>query len=42
MVRAVNCYYSNFFEGHDTYPVDIERALRDNYTTDVRKRDLQI
>ena len=27
LVRAMNCYYSNLIEGHDTHPVDIERAL---------------
>ena len=27
LVRTVNCYYSNLIEGHDTHPVDIERAL---------------
>jgi len=42
LVRAMNCYYSNLIEGHDTHPVDIERALRNDYTTDARKRDLQI
>ena len=28
VVRAMNCYYSNLIEGHDTRPVDIERAMR--------------
>jgi Fic family protein len=42
LVRAMNCYYSNLIEGHDTHPVDIERALKNEYTADVRKRDLQI
>jgi Fic family protein len=42
LVRAMNCYYSNLIEGHDTHPVDIERALKNEYTKDVRKRDLQI
>ena len=27
LVRAMNCYYSNLIEGHDTHPIDIERAL---------------
>ena len=27
-VRAMNCYYSNLIEGHDTHPVDIEGAAR--------------
>ena len=40
--RAMNCYYSNLVEGHDTHPVDIERALRDDYSQDARKRDLQL
>jgi Fic family protein len=41
LVRSMNCYYSNLIEGHDTHPVDIERALRDDYAADRRKRDLQ-
>ena len=32
LVRAMNCYYSNLIEGHDTHPVDIERALRHDYS----------
>ena len=42
LVRAMNCYYSNLIEGHDTHPIDIERALRNDYSHDPRKRDLQI
>jgi Fic family protein len=42
LVRAMNCYYSNLIEGHDTHPVDIERALKDDYSPDVRKRHLQL
>src|SRR5713226_8768565 len=42
LVRAMNCYYSNLIEGHDTHPVDIERALKNDYSNDARKRDLQI
>lgn len=41
LVRAMNCYYSNLIEGHDTHPVDIERALKGDYSGDARKRDLQ-
>lgn len=26
LVRGMNCYYSNLIEGHDTRPIDIERA----------------
>ena len=42
LVRAMNCYYSNLIEGHDTHPVDIERALNNDYSNDPRKRDLQL
>ena len=42
LVRAMNCYYSNLIEGHDTHPVDIERALRGDYSKDAKKRDLQL
>jgi Fic family protein len=41
LVRAMNCYYSNLIEGHNTHPVDIERALKNDYSKDIRKRDLQ-
>jgi Fic family protein len=42
LVRAMNCYYSNLIEGHDTHPVDIERAMREDYSDEPRKRDLQL
>ena len=42
LVRSMNCYYSNLIEGHDTHPVDIERALKDDYSNDAKKRDLQL
>jgi Fic family protein len=42
-VRSMNCYYSNLIEGHDTHPVDIERALNDDLAKDdPKKRDLQL
>jgi Fic family protein len=41
-VRAMNCYYSNLIEGHDTHPIEIERALKNDYSRDRRKRDLQV
>lgn len=42
LVRAMNCYYSNLIEGHNTHPVEIERALRNEYSQDTRSRDLQL
>lgn len=42
LVRAMNCYYSNLIEGHDTHPIDIERALKNDYSKDTHKCDLQL
>ena len=42
LVRSMNCYYSNLIEGHYTHPIDIERALKNDYSRDARKRDLQL
>jgi len=41
VVRSMNCYYSNLIEGHDTHPIDIERALQGDYSADIKKRNLQ-
>lgn len=41
LVRSMNCYYSNLIEGHDTHPVDIERALNRDFSDNHRMRDLQ-
>lgn len=42
LLRVVNSYYSNLIEGHSTHPIDIERAMRHDYSADQNKRDLQI
>lgn len=42
LVRSMNCYYSNLIEGHDTHPIDIERALNNDYSSDPEKRNLQL
>jgi Fic family protein len=42
LIRSTNCYYSNLIEGHNTHPIDIERALNDDYSVDPKKRDLQL
>ncbi len=42
LVRSMNCYYSNLIEGHDTHPIDIERALNKDYSQDPKRRDLQL
>lgn len=42
LVRSMNCYYSNLIEGHNTHPRDIERALADDFSSEPKKRDLQL
>ena len=42
LIRSMNCYYSNLIEGHHTHPIDIEKAMLDDYSTDPKKRDLQL
>ncbi len=42
LLRIINSYYSNLIEGHNTHPIDVERAMREDYSTDPAKRDLQM
>lgn len=42
MLRTVNCYYSNLIEGHDTHPIEIDRAMAKDYSTDPKRRSLQL
>jgi Fic family protein len=42
LVRSMNSYYSNLIEGHNTHPLDIERALRKDLSMDPAKRALQL
>ena len=42
LVRSMNCYYSNLIEGHNTHPVDIERALKNEYSANAKQRNLQL
>jgi Fic family protein len=41
-LRPMNSYYSNLIEGHDTHPIDIEKALNDNYSDLSVNRSLQL
>ncbi len=41
LLQTVNCYYSNLIEGHDTHPIDIERAMRGEYSKGTQERHLQ-
>ncbi len=42
LLRKMNSYYSNLIEGHNTHPVDIEKALQKDYSADPHKQALQI
>ena len=41
LLRTVNCYYSNLIEKHNTHPINIEKAMKSEYATTSRERDLQ-
>jgi Fic family protein len=42
LLRPMNSYYSNLIEGHNTHPLDIERALSNDFSSDSSKRALQV
>jgi len=42
LLRTVNCYYSNLIEGHDTHPIEIDRAMAADYSADPKRRSLQL
>lgn len=41
LTREMNCYYSNLIEGHKTKPLDIQKALKQDFSSDPIKRALQ-
>ncbi len=41
LLRITNSYYSNLIEGHNTRPIDVERAMKSDFSDDAAKRDLQ-
>mgnify|MGYP001030038288 CR=1 FL=1 len=41
-LRLTNSYYSNLIEGHYTHPVDIERAIKGELSSEPAKRSRQI
>lgn len=42
LVRSMNCYYSNLIEGHHTHPLDIEKALKEDFSKNIEQRNLQL
>ena len=41
-LRLTNSYYSNLIEGHYTHPVDIERAMNEDYSAEPAVRNRQM
>lgn len=42
VIADMNSYYSNLIEGHHTYPKDIERALQNDFSSNLQERDKQL
>ena len=42
LLRHINSYYSNRIEGEHTTPADIERAVKREYSSDEKKKRLQL
>lgn len=42
LLRSMNSYYSNLIEGHNTHPLAIERALKNDFSSDPALRALQL
>lgn len=42
LLRSMNSYYSNLIEGHNTHPLAIEKALKNDYSSDPALRALQL
>ena len=42
LLRTMNSYYSNLIEGHNTHPLAIERALKNDYSSEPALRALQL
>ncbi len=42
LLRIVNSYYSNRIESQGTHPIDIEKAMRQEFSTDSKEKNLQL
>ena len=42
ILRYTNCYYSNLIEGHATHPIVIDRAMQADFSSEPKKKDLQL
>jgi Fic family protein len=42
LLRTINSYYSNKIESQGTHPLDIDRAMREEFFDDIKRKNLQI
>jgi Fic family protein len=42
MLRLINSYYSNRIESEGTHPIDIEKAMRKEFSNDAKEKKLQM
>src|ERR1017187_5845520 len=42
LIEPMNSYYSNLIEGHNTNPLDIEKAIKKDYSNELDKKLLQL
>ena len=42
LLRSMNCYYSNLIEGHNTHPLDIEKALKEDFSKNEKKETFNL
>lgn len=42
LLRIVNSYYSNRIESQGTHPIDIEKAMRQEFSTNTNEKNLQL
>ncbi len=40
-LRTINSYYSNKIESEGTHPIDIERAMKNQFSQDDKKKSMQ-
>lgn len=41
LLRITNSYYSNRIESEGTHPIDIEKAMKEDFSQDTKKKNLQ-
>jgi len=42
LCAPMNTYYTNLIEGHNTHPLDIDKALKNKFDNELKNRNLQL